>query len=93
MTEKKILLVEDSPDDIDLTLRALKKNDIKNEVIIARDGEEALNRLTNSYVRKPVDFHQFSAAVQQLGLYWLFINETPPETMIPHAEEGESTDC
>lgn len=43
--EKTILLVEDNPDDVELTLRALKKNNISNEVIIARDGVEALDYL------------------------------------------------
>jgi two-component system response regulator len=32
----------------------------------------------NSYVRKPVEFHRFVDAVRQLGLYWLLINEAPP---------------
>ncbi len=143
---KYIVLVEDNPDDIELTLRALKKNNITNEVVIARDGEEALRLLlgtepgsqarlpllpavilldlklpkvdglgvlrqlraesrtrllpvvvltsskmdqdvirsyclgANSYVRKPVDFQQLVAAVQQLGLYWLLLNEAPPTT-------------
>ncbi|MCW8130416.1 MAG: response regulator [Planctomycetota bacterium] len=43
--KRTILLVEDNPDDVDLTLRALKKNKIANEVFIARDGQEALDYL------------------------------------------------
>jgi two-component system response regulator len=143
MREKVILLVEDNPDDEALTLRALKKNNITNEVVVKRDGAEALDYLlgageegpgpdalpqvvlldlklpkvdglevlrrvradertkilpiviltssreeqdlikgyglgANSYVRKPVDFVQFSEAVRHLGLYWLLLNERPP---------------
>jgi len=144
MVNRKILLVEDNPDDVMLTLRAFRKNNIANEIIIARDGAEALEYLfgsgahqerdngaepevvlldlklpkvdglevlrrlradertkllpvviltssaeerdivdsyrlgANSYIRKPVDFTQFTESVQQLGLYWLVLNEPPP---------------
>jgi len=143
MEHPVILLVEDNPDDEALTLRALQKNNIQNEVVVVRDGVEALDyffatgpytgrdirvmpqvvlldlklpkvdglevlrRLradartklvpiviltssneekdlidgygvgANSYVRKPVDFVQFTEAVRQLGLYWLLLNQTP----------------
>jgi two-component system, response regulator len=43
--EKVILLVEDNPDDEALTVRALRKNNIKNEVVVAHDGAEALDYL------------------------------------------------
>lgn len=144
MERRSILLVEDNPDDEALTLRALKNNNVLNEVVVVRDGAEALDYLfatgpyagrdaslmpeltlldlklpkvdglevlrklraddrtrllpvviltsskeeqdlvsgyslgANSYVAKPVDFIQFSAAVKQLGLYWLVLNEPPP---------------
>ena len=144
MDEKIIMLVEDNPDDVALTLRAFKKSNIMNEVVVVGDGVEALDYLfgtgdyagrdtsvmpqiilldlkmpkldgmevlrrlradprtkllpvviltssreeqdvmngyqlgANSYIRKPVDFAQFSEAIRQLGLYWLVLNETLP---------------
>jgi CheY-like chemotaxis protein len=144
MKDKIILLVEDNLDDVELSIRALKKNNIMNEVVVAHDGVEALDYIfgrgkyagrdlknrpalvlldlnlpkvsglevlesirgdertkllpvviltsskeekdlirgyqlgANSYIRKPVDFIQFTEAVRQLGLYWLVLNELPP---------------
>lgn len=143
MKNKIILLVEDNRDDVELTMRALKKGNILNTVVVAQDGAEALDYLfgagkyadrniaeqpqvvlldlkmpkvdglevlqrirsdertkllpvvilttssedkdritsyqlgANSFVRKPVDFNQFTEAVKQLGLYWLLLNERP----------------
>lgn len=45
MNEKLILLVEDNPDDEALTLRAFRKNNIRNKIVVTRDGEEALDYL------------------------------------------------
>ncbi len=52
MKPKSILLVEDNPDDEALTLRALKTNNLANNVVVARDGVEALDYLfaTGAYV-------------------------------------------
>jgi CheY-like chemotaxis protein len=54
MSNKVILLVEDNPDDEALTLRALKKSNILDEVVVARDGEEALDFLfcTGPFARR-----------------------------------------
>jgi len=140
MNKKNILLVEDNPDDVKLTLRALKHNNIFNEVVVKNDGDEALEYLAkaaelptvvlldiklpkynglevlrriradqrlkllpvviltsskeeqdiikgyhngaNSFIRKPVDFVQFTEVVRQLGMYWLLLNEPPPEGTI-----------
>jgi two-component system, response regulator len=145
LVPKTILLVEDNPSDVALTQRALEKSRVANELVIAEDGQEALDYLwaagayagrdtselpalmlldlklpkmpglevlrrvradsrtrrlpvvilttsreerdlaggydlgVNSYVSKPVDFTKFAAAVEQLGLYWLVLNETPPK--------------
>lgn len=58
--KKIILLVEDNPDDIDLTLRALKKSNILNDVVVARDGEEALDYLfgTGAHANEPMPIPQ-----------------------------------
>ena len=145
MNTKTILLVEDNPSDIDLTKRALEKGHILNKLVVASDGQEALDYLfgtgayadrdtsdfptltlldlklpkvsgldvlrrirggmitrrmpvviltssreeedmaasydlgVNSYIRKPVDFEQFVQSVEQLGLYWLVLNQEPPK--------------
>lgn len=144
VNNKIILLVEDNPDDEALAIRALKRNHISNEIVVAHDGVEALDYLfgtgvhagrdisiqptvilldlklpridgievlrrlredertkllavvvlttsseeqdrldsyslgCNSYIRKPVDFIEFTEAVRQLGMYWLLLNEPPP---------------
>jgi two-component system response regulator len=61
MEDKMILLVEDNPDDEFLTVRALKKNNIGNRIVIVRDGVEALDFLfcTGDYTsREPRDLPQ-----------------------------------
>lgn len=143
----KILLVEDNPSDVDLTIRAFQRSRIANEIVVAEDGQEALDYLRgmgkwagrdvselpaltlldlklpkvsglevlreiradpatrrmpvviltssgeekdlaagydlggNSYICKPVDFSQFAAAIEHLGLYWLVLNQPPPNVL------------
>ena len=57
MREKVILLVEDNPDDEALTLRAFKKSNVLNQVVVVRDGAEALDYLfgTGSYAGREIE--------------------------------------
>ena len=64
-------------------LRADERTELLPVVIVTSSKEEkdmvnGYKLGANSYVRKPVDFNQFSEAVKQLGLYWLLLNEPPP---------------
>ena len=93
---KRILLAEDSANDAELTLAALDDHHLANEVVLVRDGAEALDYLyargafagrpdgnrmgVNSYVVKPVDFAEFMDAVRRIGGFWAVVNEPPPVT-------------
>lgn len=139
---RPILLVEDDRKDVELTLAAFSESNINNEILVVRDGVEALDYLyrrgkyaaradghplvilldlklprldgiqvlqnlkadsqlksipvvmltssreerdvvrsydlgANAYVVKPVDFHEFSAAIKEIGLFWTVVNHPP----------------
>lgn len=68
-------------------LRANERTRLVPVVVLTTSAEEQdlLNSYSlgcNSYVRKPVDFVQFAQAVQQLGMYWLLLNEPPPQRVL-----------
>lgn len=63
MTEKAILLVEDNPDDEALTLRALRRNHITNQIVVARDGVEALDYLFGRGAYSERDLNQTPAVI------------------------------
>ena len=60
---RKILLVEDNPDDVELTLRALRKDKIANQVVVARDGIEALDYIFSTGAYAGRDSHDMPAIV------------------------------
>jgi two-component system response regulator len=63
MTEKIILLVEDNPDDVELTLRAFRKNNIGNNVVVAKDGVEALDYLFGTRVHAGQDVKELPVVI------------------------------
>lgn len=65
-------------------LRANEQTHLLPVVILTTSAEEqdrmqSYSQGANSYIRKPVDFAEFTQTVQQLGLYWLVLNEAPPQ--------------
>ena len=67
---KPILLVEDDPKDLELTLIALEKSQLANEVIIARDGDEALDYLIE-HLQEVRAFYRNAAAQGHAVITWL----------------------
>lgn len=63
MNDRTILLVEDNPDDEELTLRAFRQNNILNEVAVAHDGQEALDYLFCQGAHAARDPRQMPAVV------------------------------
>jgi two-component system response regulator len=63
MNRRSILLVEDNPDDVELTMRALKKNNIENEIIVATDGVAALDFLFGAGKHAQRDLNDMPALI------------------------------
>jgi two-component system response regulator len=63
MSERTILLVEDNPDDEEFTLRALRRAHVRNEIVVARDGSEALDYLFGQGLHAGRDMTSMPAVV------------------------------
>lgn len=63
LNQRSILLVEDNPDDVELTMRALEKNNIKNEIIVANDGVGALDFLFGTGKYSGRDLNEMPALI------------------------------
>jgi two-component system response regulator len=69
-------------------IRADKRTRLLPVVILTSSKEEqdlveGYKSGANSYVRKPIDFNQFAESIRELGLYWLVLNESPPNRLPP----------
>jgi hypothetical protein len=74
-----ILLVEDNPMDLDLTVRAFSQQEMVNPIETAehRDVKTAYELGANSYIVKPVSLENFLAVAAQIELYWCVLNQWP----------------
>jgi len=87
MDDKVILLVEDNADDELLTLRALKKNNIRNEVMVARDGSEALDYLFGTGIHAGRDL----SLMPQIVLLDLKLPKVDGFEVLTRVRSGEAT--
>jgi two-component system response regulator len=87
MEDKVILLVEDNADDEMLTLRALKKNNIRNEVVVARDGSEALDYLFGTGIHAGRDVK----VMPQIILLDLKLPKIDGFEVLKHVRSSEAT--
>ena len=87
MNEKTILLVEDNPDDEALTLRAFSKNNIRNRVVVARDGIEALDFL----LREKNDSHELPYVLPELVLLDLKLPKLDGLEVLQRLRQDERT--